>query len=238
MLGRALFNGEGDCLAVSGVPANAQQGEAGVECSRFRSQKGNSDCYRLFRKDSLRMIEETALSTLARWQNFYVIVGSSAGALTGLQFVTMTLLAEARVSDMHGVRAFGSPTVVHFCVALLISALASCPWHTLFALALALGCCGIGGLAYSSTAIRHARKQTGYQPEWEDWMWYAFLPLVAYASLALAGFLLVRNPTSGLFLVATVSLALLFIGIHNSWDSVTYIAVNRPGKPREEKGTD
>jgi hypothetical protein len=182
------------------------------------------------------MIEQTALSTLTNWQNFYVIVGSSAGALTGLQFVTMTLLAEAPGSDMHGVRGFGSPTVVHFCMALLISALASCPWHTLFALALALGCCGIAGLAYLSTAIRHARQHTGYHPDWEDWMWYGWLPLLAYAALALAGFLLLRNPTFGLFFVAAVSLALLFIGIHNSWDSVTYIAVNLPGKPNQKDG--
>ena len=28
------------------------------------------------------------------WESFYVIVGSSAGALTGLQFVVMTLIAQ------------------------------------------------------------------------------------------------------------------------------------------------
>jgi len=181
------------------------------------------------------MIDEAALSTLARWQNFYVIVGSSAGALTGLQFVVMTLTAEAHMSSMRAVRAFGSPTVVHFCVALLISAIASCPWHTLFAAALALSSCGIGGFAYSLTAIGHARKQTAYQPDREDWMWYGWLPVVAYASLTLAGLLLMRNPTLGLFLVAALSLVLLFLGIHNSWDSVTYMAVNRPGKSHGEK---
>ncbi len=31
---------------------------------------------------------------LQAWENFYVIVGSSAGALTGLQFVVLTLIAE------------------------------------------------------------------------------------------------------------------------------------------------
>jgi len=34
------------------------------------------------------------MSDLAAWNSFYVIVGSSAGALTGLQFVVMTLIAE------------------------------------------------------------------------------------------------------------------------------------------------
>jgi len=69
-------------------------------------------------------------------------------------------------------------------------------------------------------------------------MWFGWLPLVTYASLALAGFVVTKNPTSGLFLVAAISLALLFIGIHNSWDSVTYIAVHRHGKTLEEKGRD
>ena len=31
-------------------------------------------------------------AALAAWQNFYVIVGSSAGALIGLQFVVMSLI--------------------------------------------------------------------------------------------------------------------------------------------------
>jgi len=33
------------------------------------------------------------MNPLGTWQNFYVIVGSSAGALIGLQFVVMTLIA-------------------------------------------------------------------------------------------------------------------------------------------------
>lgn len=184
------------------------------------------------------MIEGTALPVLTRWENFYVIVGSSAGALTGLQFVTMTLIAESRISDMRAVRAFGSPTMVHFCVALLVSALASCPWNSLAPAAVALGCCGIGGLAYSLMAVRHARKQTSYKPDWEDWMWYGWLPLVTYALLAMAGFVVTISPAPGLFGVAGISLALLFIGIHNSWDSVTYIAVHRHGKNGEGKGTE
>jgi hypothetical protein len=33
---------------------------------------------------------------LSAWESFYIIVGSSAGALTGLQFVVMALVVEAR----------------------------------------------------------------------------------------------------------------------------------------------
>ena len=73
-----------------------------------------------------------AISPLARWESFYVIVGSSAGALTGLQFVVIALIAEAEAAaSMQEIRAFGTPTVVHFCAVLFISAVLSAPWHTL-----------------------------------------------------------------------------------------------------------
>jgi hypothetical protein len=58
-----------------------------------------------------------------------VIVGSSAGALTGLQFVVLTLISESGAvrGTTATMSAFASPNVVHFCAALLISAIASTP---------------------------------------------------------------------------------------------------------------
>jgi hypothetical protein len=182
-------------------------------------------------------MEGHALTALADWQNFYVIVGSSAGALTGLQFVVITLIADAGIASMREVRAFGSPTTVHFCMALLISAVAACPWHGLESAAIAFGACGFGGVVYSLSAIRHARNQTGYQPDWEDWMWFGWLPLVIYAALCANAFLIRKTASSGLFLLAAVSLALLFLGIRNAWDTVTYIAVQRPSEKREKRET-
>ena len=79
------------------------------------------------------VMEEAVLSPLTQWESFYVIVGSSAGALTGLQFVVIALIAEAEAavavsSGMLEIRAFGTPTVVHFCAVLFISAVLSAPW--------------------------------------------------------------------------------------------------------------
>src|SRR3982751_697797 len=107
----------------------------------------------------------------AAWESFYVIVGSSAGALTGLQFVVMALVAEGqrRGSDQ-GINAFGTPHVVHFCAALLVSAVLSAPWHGLGGPALVLAACGIAGIAYIGAVVRRARRQTGYQPVLEDWV--------------------------------------------------------------------
>ncbi|MGE5177945.1 MAG: hypothetical protein ACM3PF_02505 [Bacteroidota bacterium] len=95
------------------------------------------------------------IPALNGWENFYVVVGSSAGALIGLQFVVITLIAERTRASMQQVAAFGSPTVVHFCAALLLS----------------------------------------------------------------------RDTMGSLFVIGAATLLLLFIGIHNSWDTVTYVAL-------------
>jgi len=41
-------------------------------------------------------MEPSAPSILAHWESFYVIVGSSAAALTGLMFVVITLIADSK----------------------------------------------------------------------------------------------------------------------------------------------
>src|SRR5262245_41711727 len=74
---------------------------------------------------------EVVENPMRAWEAFYVIVGSSAGALTGLQFVVLTMISESQVikGTEQSLAAFGSPNVVHFCAALLVSALFSAPWH-------------------------------------------------------------------------------------------------------------
>ena len=184
------------------------------------------------------MVEEAAGPVLTQWGNFYVIVGSSAGALTGLQFVVIALIAESeQMSGMPEIRAFGTPTVVHFCAALLISAILSAPWHALQGAALSLGACGAAGIIYALTIIKHAKRQTSYLPDAEDWFWYAALPLFAYALLFVAAILLWRDRTFSLLVIAMTTLLLLFVGIHNAWDTVTYIAVfGRGQRPKETRG--
>src|SRR5439155_23212976 len=51
---------------------------------------------------------------LAEWESFYVIVGSAAGALIGLQFVVMALIAERpQIASPEAGAAFATPTIVH-----------------------------------------------------------------------------------------------------------------------------
>ena len=172
------------------------------------------------------MIEEAARSPLAAWESFYVVVGSSGAALTGLQFVSIAIIAESRRrSTLREISAFGTPTIVHFCGVLLVSALVSAPWNGLTRLASALGACGVAGVVYGLITVKRARQQTGYRPVFEDWLWHAALPILAYTVLVISAVFLPGHPHRMLFAIGAIALLLLFIGIHNAWDAVTYITL-------------
>jgi hypothetical protein len=170
--------------------------------------------------------QEDAVSPLSAWANFYVVIGTSAGALTGLTFVVITLVAgRPQRGGSWGLGAFTTPTLVHFGVALLVCASLSAPWPALAPAALLLGLTGLGGAAYAAVVVRRLRLRDGYDPVPEDWLWYGVLPLVAYATLVGAALLLPGRPTPALFGVGAALVLLVFVGIHNAWDVVTYLAV-------------
>jgi hypothetical protein len=171
--------------------------------------------------------------TLTLWENFYVIVGSSAGALTGLQFVVMALVSESNSqAGQSEVDAFGSPNVVHFCEVLLVSSILSAPWTHYAQVGSAIGVCGVFGLIYSLIVLRRARRTTMYKPVLEDWIWHVCLPLLAYLVMVITAVLLLRVDTVALFGMAGSSLLLLFIGIHNAWDTVTWVTTSANAKSK------
>jgi hypothetical protein len=164
---------------------------------------------------------------LTDWQSFYVIVGSSGAALIGLQFIVITLIAQSSIKSSHTqLGAFGTPQLVHFGAALSVAAVMSAPWHTLQPAAIGIGLCGVVGLVFVGLVLRRSRKQQDYKLVWEDWLWHAIVPFVVYAALIIAAFMVQRSAIT-LFVVAAIALSLVFIGIRNAWDTVTFIVVER-----------
>ena len=166
------------------------------------------------------------MTPLSAWENFYVIVGSSAGALIGLQFVVITLIADLPISrgpvQAQASNAFATPTVVHFSAVLGLAAIACAPWRGTIGPEILWGGLGLVGIVYEIVVLRRMRTQALYQPQFEDWLFHSLLPLTAYLILAIAAFLSHVQFASALFTVGTSALLLLFIGIHNAWDAVTY----------------
>jgi hypothetical protein len=161
---------------------------------------------------------------LAGWDSFYLIVGSAAGALIGLQFVVMTLIAQKPIPE-GGARAgavFGTPTIVHFGAVLLLSALLRAPWQTIGILAALLSAIGFGGVVYICIVAIRLRRQEAYLPNLADWLFFVVLPLAAYAFLTSYSFIEPTYLHEAFFGVGAAALLLLFVAIHNAWDSISY----------------
>jgi hypothetical protein len=170
------------------------------------------------------------MAELREWESFYVMLGGAAAALIGLQFVVLTLIAERPPADARAAgAAFATPTVVHFGTTLLISALWRAPWQAVASVSVLSGVIGIAGIAYTFVVVGRMRIQKAYQPQFEDWLFYVLLPLAAYATLVTSAFIAASQIREALFGIGAAALALLFIGIRNAWDAVTYhVLVNLP----------
>lgn len=168
------------------------------------------------------------------WDNFYVIIGSSAAALTGLMFVVIALIpAMARIPrDPTALDAFASPTVVHFSAVLLIGAFITIPRRTMTSLLVSLLIVGGVGCIYATIVILRAVRQRSYEAVLEDWIFHAILPAISYLTLFIASFFLVSSAENALLAVAASALTLLFVGIHNAWDAALWMTT--VGQTRED----
>src|SRR6267142_6708256 len=157
------------------------------------------------------------MTALAGWENFYVIVGSSAGALIGLQFVVITLIADMPIAQGQAQAgdAFATPTIVHFGAVLLLSAVLSAPWHGIATAAVLWAYWASVGSCTRSSWLGVWRVQIVYTPEFEDWLFHFLLPFAAYATLAVSAYAARSHAGAALFGVGAAVLLLLFIGIHN-----------------------
>jgi hypothetical protein len=164
------------------------------------------------------------MTPLSTWENFYVIVGSSAGALIGLQFVVLTLIASRPIGagTAQAGHAFATPTIVHFGAVLLLAGILSAPWQEIAPAAVLWGLLGLSGIVYAAIVTRRMQLQAAYKPVFEDWLFHVLLPFAAYTTLAAAAFAAGSHLRAALFGIGAAALLLLFIGIHNAWDAVTY----------------
>ena len=108
-------------------------------------------------------MHEPITALVSGWETFYVIIGSSAAALTGLMFVVIALTGEARRGGLRptvaSIRAFATPIVVHFGGVLLLAGLLTTPQHTVLTLSLSLAGCGVAGLGFVRWVFIQTRRQ-------------------------------------------------------------------------------
>jgi hypothetical protein len=182
-------------------------------------------------------VHEAVPDALAAWESFYVILGSSAAALTGLMFVVIVLIADtgARTAGPAGIGAFATPTIVHFSAALMVSAILSAPWQQLTTVVWPLGIGGAACALYTLVVIRRALHVRGYQPVFEDWACHVILPFAGYAAIVVAALTLRLHTHTALFIVGGATVLLVFVGIHNAWDTVTHMTIQYLQREQEGK---
>jgi hypothetical protein len=167
-------------------------------------------------------------SLLAEWDNFYVITGSAAAGLTGLTFVVIALVSDTKRVNLRGLRAYVTPTIVHFGAVLALAAYLSMPHQSVFTLSLGFGAAGVAGLVYVAViAATIARVSSQYAPVREDWIWNVILPGAVYGALLATAFLIWPRPEESMYGVAAVSMLLMFIAIHNAWDIAVWHSVRK-----------
>jgi len=172
------------------------------------------------------------MTELAEWESFYIIVGPSAGALIGLQFVVLTLIGERpsqRVAEAGA--AFVTPMIVHYETVLLLSAVLLAPWRSITPISIIWGATGVIGFVYQCVVAKRLRRQGAYKLGFEDWLFYVGLPFAAYLLLMASPFAAPSHEREAAFAVGAAVVLMLFAGIHNSWDSISYqvfVLRNRP----------
>lgn len=90
-------------------------------------------------------------------------------------------------------KAFISPTVVHFCAVLVVAMVSLIPSHDWPALAGLLALVGIPGAAYSANLWLQVFVRRRFNIDIVDRLFYALIPVLGYLLLLLAAFVLFRH---------------------------------------------
>jgi hypothetical protein len=218
-----------------GCRTTLHSGFCGHVCQNARMGRQRHHRYRAGSGQNREQGSTMSTSLVADWDNFYVITGSSAAGLTGLTFVVIALASDAKQASARGLRAYITPTIVHFGTVLAQSAYLSMPHQGTLSLSLGFGVAGAAGLIYMAVIASSIGRisSAAYTPVAEDWIWNAILPALVYGVLLAAAFLIWRRPEQCMFAVAGASLLLMFIGIHNSWDIAVWNSVRKQEGPNE-----
>jgi hypothetical protein len=160
------------------------------------------------------------------WEDYYLMIGSSAGALIGLMFVVVTLTAgRDRAEVEHGKHLYTSPIVWHLAVILALSGAAAVPKMSMKIFGVAALGLAILGFAWGiRSAVGIARRPGAPDAAGFDMFWYGLAPAIVYVGLGVAAFGMLSATAWGTTAIAAALMALLLVSIHAEWDLVTYLA--------------
>jgi hypothetical protein len=176
------------------------------------------------------------------WDNYFMLLGTASGGLIGLLFVVVTLTAGLERS--RALRASGiylTPTLVHFAVTMVSSAVAVAPnMNPRIAASILIGAAlmGLANAVRTCFGIAAFAKE-GNPPHWSDPWGYGVAPGAIYVGLigCAIGVWLGHEPAVGIG--AGLLMVLMLVAIRNAWDLITWMAPRGPdgsGPPQPPGG--
>jgi len=164
------------------------------------------------------------------WDSYYLLIGTVAGALIGLLFVVATLNAGREVTEVtRGTKTYLSPTVFHFAMVVVVSALATAPGLPARYVGLLLSACAIAGLVYSTWVCVRLRSGNMAGQHWSDFWYFGLAPTAIYLGLGATSGTAWAAPSALPYGTSVLLLLLMLVGIRNAWDLVTWLA------PRQQR---
>jgi hypothetical protein len=171
---------------------------------------------------------------LHNWQNFYILTGTASATLVGLMFVAASI-GSSVFGETHrsALRAFLTPTVVHFAVVLMVSVLVMVPTNSYGSLGILLTLAGLGGSSYSGLILVQIIIQKRFKVDMLDRLFYALVPAAGYLMLLAAAYLMLIAVPAATTLLAAALLTLLVVGLRNAWDMTVWTAIRAPSASAE-----
>jgi hypothetical protein len=168
---------------------------------------------------------------LHEWHDFYLLVGTASATLVGLMFVSASIGASVyNESHTGAMRAFVTPTVVHFTSVLLICVLFTVPSHSWTSLAALLGAGGLAGLVYSGAILVSLLVRHSFKVDFSDRLFYALIPVMGYGLVVASAILMIVHSPASPDIMAAALAVLLLAGIRNAWDMTLWIMLKSPTK--------
>ena len=112
------------------------------------------------------------------WHDFYMLAGEASATLVALMFVAASIGASL-FSEEHStpMKAFLTPTVVHFASVLFMSLLVIMPTHSWLSLGVLLGAEGLLGSIYCGGILVQIIVQRRFNVDMIDRVFYALIPM-------------------------------------------------------------
>src|SRR5262249_48622310 len=174
-------------------------------------------------------MQSSLTELLDAWHDFDLLIGTAAATLVGLMFVAASIGTSVFTEkDRAAMKAFISPTVVHFSAVLVSAIVSLIPSHDWPALAGLLALVGIPGAVYSANLWLQLFIRCRFNIDIVDRLFYALIPVFGYLLLLLAALVLFRQSPAGLDLLAAAQITLLLAGIRNAWDMMLWIVIRAP----------